>query len=67
VGLALLLPLILSACSEGGDTTNAEGTLLKRPFEEGHEVEEGPFSSRSIPRSFKPILCRRKRNMQKGR
>jgi hypothetical protein len=33
--------LILSACSEGGDTTNAEGTLLKRPFEEGHEVEAG--------------------------
>jgi hypothetical protein len=28
VGLALLLPLILSACSEGGDTTNAEDKPL---------------------------------------
>jgi hypothetical protein len=28
VGLALLLPLILSACSEGGDSTNAEDKPL---------------------------------------
>jgi len=91
-GLALLLPLFLSACSDGGDATNAEdkplpsvvveavtardvagqadfvgrteasqrvdvrarvsGTLLKRPFEEGHEVEEGAVLFEIDPAEF---------------
>jgi len=97
VGLALLLPLSLSASSEGGDTTtNAEGkplpsvvveavtakdvagqtdfvgrteasqridvrarvsgTLLKRPLEEGHEVEAGAVLFEIDPAEFQANL-----------
>ena len=96
VGLALLLPLFLSACSEDGDVTNAEGkplpsvvaeavtakdvagqadfvgrteasqrvdvrarvsgTLLKRPFEEGHEVEAGAVLFEIDPAEFQANL-----------
>lgn len=95
-GLALLLPLFLSACSDGGDATNAEdkplpgvvveavtakevagqtdfvgrteasqrvdvrarvsGTLLKRPFEEGHEVEAGAVLFEIDPAEFQANL-----------
>jgi len=97
VGLALLLPLFLSACSEGGDTTTkaedkplpsvvveavtakdvagqtdfvgrteasqrvdvrarVSGTLLKRPFEEGHEVEAGAVLFEIDPAEFQANL-----------
>jgi membrane fusion protein, multidrug efflux system len=95
-GLALLLPFLLSACSDGGDATNAEdkplpavvveavtardvagqtdfvgrteasqrvdvrarvsGTLLKRPFEEGHEVEKGAILFEIDPAEFQANL-----------
>jgi membrane fusion protein (multidrug efflux system) len=95
-GLALLLPFLLNACSDGGDATSAEdkplpsvvveavtakevadqtdfvgrtvasqrvdvrarvsGTLLKRPFEEGHEVEEGAVLFEIDPAEFQANL-----------
>jgi membrane fusion protein, multidrug efflux system len=95
-GLALLLPFFLSACSDGGDATNAEdkplpsvmveavtakdvagqtdfvgrteasqrvdvrarvsGTLLERPFQEGHEVEKGAVLFEIDPAEFQANL-----------
>jgi membrane fusion protein, multidrug efflux system len=96
VGLALLLPLALNACSDGGDATSAadkplpsvvveavtardvagqtdfvgrteasqrvdvrarvSGTLLKRPFEEGHEVTAGAVLFEIDPAEFQANL-----------
>ena len=95
-GIALVPVLLLSACSDSGDTTSADdkplpgvvveavtakdvagqtdfvgrtdasqrvdvrarvsGTLLKRPFEEGHEVEEGAVLFEIDPAEFQANL-----------
>jgi len=95
-GIALVPVLLLSACSDSGDTTSADdkplpsvvvqavtakdvagqtefvgrteasqrvdvrarvsGTLLKRPFEEGHEVEQGAVLFEIDPAEFQANL-----------
>jgi len=106
MGLALLAPLLLSACSDRGSTTNAEdhplpsvvveavtakdvagqvdfvgrteasqrvdvrarvsGTLLKRPFTEGAEVEKGAALFEIDPAEFKANLLAAQAQLDKA-
>lgn len=105
--LALVLPLVLSACSDSGDSKSAEsqplpsvvvqavtakdvagqtdfvgrteasqrvdvrarvsGTLLKRPFEEGHEVDEGAVLFEIDPAEFQANLLAAEAQLDKAK
>jgi membrane fusion protein (multidrug efflux system) len=105
-GVALLLPLLLGACSDRGSTTNAEdrplpsvvveavtakdvagqtdfvgrteasqrvdvrarvsGTLMKRPFEEGAEVEKGAVLFEIDPAEFQANLLAAEAQLDKA-
>ena len=105
-GLVVLVPLLLSACSDGGETTNVEdrplpsvvveavtakdvagqtefvgrteafqrvdvrarvsGTLMKRPFEEGAEVEKGAVLFEIDPAEFQANLLAAEAQLDKA-